>query len=46
LMEYHTQMLVMGRYLISFARANELFLMDQKKANKVRAKAQCLNLNR
>jgi LmbE family N-acetylglucosaminyl deacetylase len=46
LMEYHTQMLVMGRYLMSFARANELFLTDPKKANKVRAKAQCLNLNR
>ncbi len=30
LMEYNTQMLVMGRYLMSFARANELFLIDQK----------------
>jgi LmbE family N-acetylglucosaminyl deacetylase len=46
LMEYHTQMLVMGRYLMSFARANELFLMDPKNANKERAKTQCLNLNR
>ena len=46
LMEYHTQMLVMGRYLMSFARANELFLMDQKIANKERAKTRCLNLDR
>lgn len=46
LMEYHTQLLVMERYLMSFARANELFLMNQKKSNKERAKAQCLNLNK
>jgi LmbE family N-acetylglucosaminyl deacetylase len=46
LMEYHTQMLVMGRDLMSFARANELFLMDQKKANKEGTKTQCLNLNK
>lgn len=46
LMEYHTQMLVMGRYLMSFARANELFLMNQKKANKELAKTRCLNLNK
>jgi LmbE family N-acetylglucosaminyl deacetylase len=46
LMEYHTQMLVMGRYLMSFARANELFLMDQKKANQEQAKTRCLNLNK
>jgi LmbE family N-acetylglucosaminyl deacetylase len=44
LMEYHTQMLVMGRYLMSFARANELFLMDQKEAKEEPAKTQCLNL--
>ena len=44
LMEYHTQMLVMGRYLMSFARANELFLIDQKKAQEEPAKTQCLGL--
>lgn len=32
LLLYHSQMLVMGRYLLSFARANELFLPDQKRA--------------
>jgi LmbE family N-acetylglucosaminyl deacetylase len=30
LLHYHTQMLVMGRYLMSFARANELFLIDHQ----------------
>jgi LmbE family N-acetylglucosaminyl deacetylase len=44
LMEYHTQMLVMGRYLMSFARANELFLIDQENANEGPAKTQCLGL--
>jgi LmbE family N-acetylglucosaminyl deacetylase len=43
LMEYQTQMLVMGRYLVSFARANELFLRDQENA-KEPAKRQCLGL--
>ncbi len=28
LLEYHSQMLVMGRYLLSFARSNELFLRE------------------
>ena len=28
LLEYQTQMLVMGRYLLSFARSNELFRLD------------------
>jgi hypothetical protein len=28
LLEYQTQMLVMGRYLLSFARSNELFLLE------------------
>jgi LmbE family N-acetylglucosaminyl deacetylase len=27
--KHHTQMLVMGRYLLSFARANELFILEQ-----------------
>jgi hypothetical protein len=43
-MEYQTQMLVMGRYLMSFARANELFLIDQENANEGPAKTQCLGL--
>jgi LmbE family N-acetylglucosaminyl deacetylase len=30
LLQYHTQMLVMGRYLMSFARANELFFMEHQ----------------
>jgi len=30
LLLYHSQMLIMGRYLLSFARGNELFLPDQK----------------
>jgi len=34
-------MLVMGRYLMSFARANELFLTDQQD-NEGPAKMQCL----
>ncbi len=28
ILAYHSQMLVMGRYLLSFARANELFLLE------------------
>ncbi len=28
ILEYHTQMLVMGRYLLSFARSNELFIVE------------------
>ena len=32
LLLYHSQMLIMGRYLLSFARANELFLPDQQRA--------------
>jgi LmbE family N-acetylglucosaminyl deacetylase len=42
LSEYQTQMLVMGRFLMSFARANELFLVDQGNAKAAPAKAQCL----
>jgi LmbE family N-acetylglucosaminyl deacetylase len=29
LLEYQTQMIVMGRYMLSFARANELFRLDK-----------------
>jgi len=42
LMEYESQMLVMGRYLMSFARANELFLTDQQEDKEGPAKRQCL----
>ncbi len=28
ILEYHTQMLVMGRFLMSFARSNELYMQD------------------
>jgi LmbE family N-acetylglucosaminyl deacetylase len=28
ILEYNTQMLVMGRYLLSFARSNELFIVE------------------
>ena len=28
LLEYHTQMIVMARYLLSFARSNELFIVE------------------
>jgi LmbE family N-acetylglucosaminyl deacetylase len=34
LLQYHTQMLVMGRYLLSFARANELFSFDRPRTEK------------
>jgi LmbE family N-acetylglucosaminyl deacetylase len=44
LMQYNTQMLVMGRYLMSFARANELFLIDSENAPLGPAKLQCLGL--
>jgi hypothetical protein len=44
LMEYQSQMLVMGRYLMSFARANELFQTDQQKGNEGPAKMECLGL--
>jgi LmbE family N-acetylglucosaminyl deacetylase len=44
LMEYQTQMLVMGRYLMSFARANELFLIDQNENHEEPTKTQCLGL--
>jgi hypothetical protein len=43
LMEYQSQMLVMGRYLMSFARANELFLTDQQEGKEGTAKMQCLS---
>lgn len=45
LMEYQTQMLVMGRYLMSFARANELFLAHRGRLEEGSAKRQCLGLS-
>lgn len=34
LLHYRSQMLVMGRYMLSFARTNELFLLDRSKERK------------
>jgi LmbE family N-acetylglucosaminyl deacetylase len=34
LLQYHTQMLIMGRYLLSFARGNELFSFDRPRTEK------------
>jgi LmbE family N-acetylglucosaminyl deacetylase len=31
ILEYHSQMLVMGRFLMSFARSNELFMIDRNR---------------
>lgn len=36
LLQYHSQMLVMGRYLMSFARGNELFSLDQQRTEQER----------
>jgi len=41
LLQYHSQMLVMGRYLLSFARSNELFLLEHGKAGPERANIRC-----
>jgi LmbE family N-acetylglucosaminyl deacetylase len=41
ILRYHTQMLVMGRYLMSFARANELFMMERGDLIKERGKISC-----
>jgi LmbE family N-acetylglucosaminyl deacetylase len=34
LLQYHTQMLIMGRYLLSFARGNELFSFDRPRSER------------
>src|SRR5215510_8642986 len=34
LLQYHTQMLIMARYLLSFARSNELFSFDRPRTEK------------
>jgi len=36
--KHHTQMLVMGRYLLGFARANELFILEQQRQGLTKAK--------
>ena len=34
LLQYPTQMLIMGRYILSFARGNELFAFDRPRTAK------------
>ncbi len=41
LLQYHSQMLVMGRYLLSFARSNELFLWNRKQGKAERENVRC-----
>ncbi len=41
ILEYHTQMLVMGRFLLSFARTNELFIIDHSGTANGTDKAPC-----
>jgi LmbE family N-acetylglucosaminyl deacetylase len=41
LLHYQSQMLTMGRYLLSFARANELFLLDPQRTTEADEKARC-----
>ena len=41
LLQYHTQMLVMGRYLMSFARVNELFVLEDQGLSKEMEKIPC-----
>ncbi len=41
LLRYHSQMLAMGRYLLSFARANELFSWDRIRTDDEQAKKRC-----
>jgi hypothetical protein len=41
ILHYHTRMLVMGRYLLSFARANELFLIDYREWTQKMEKTPC-----
>jgi LmbE family N-acetylglucosaminyl deacetylase len=41
LLTYHTQMLVMGRYLMSFARANELFILEHQGLERKMGKMPC-----
>jgi LmbE family N-acetylglucosaminyl deacetylase len=41
LLQYHSQMLAMGRYLLSFARANELFAWDSEGREVEKDKGRC-----
>jgi LmbE family N-acetylglucosaminyl deacetylase len=41
LLQYHSQMLAMGRYLLSFARGNELFVLDRPTTEEVQEQEQC-----
>ncbi len=41
ILQYHTQMLVMGRLLLSFARTNELYVIDRRPAPKGMDKEPC-----
>lgn len=41
LLHYHSQMLAMGRYLLSFSRANELFVLDPKSRAEPDEKERC-----
>lgn len=38
---YHSQMLVMGRFLTSFARSNELFTLESGRSDEKRKEAEC-----
>jgi len=41
ILQYHSQMLIIGRYLLSFARANELFILEEKWMEKDMEKKPC-----
>ncbi|MCS6925086.1 MAG: hypothetical protein NZ578_04200, partial [Candidatus Binatia bacterium] len=41
LLQYHTQLLVMDRYLLSFARAEELFFLPSPIEEKMAATQRC-----
>lgn len=41
LLQYHSQLLAMGRYLLSFARGNELFLLDHPTTEEAQEQERC-----
>jgi LmbE family N-acetylglucosaminyl deacetylase len=41
ILAYRTQMLVMGRFLLSFARANELFILEPQKLGEEKERMPC-----
>ncbi len=43
LLVYHSQLLIMSHYLMSFARGNELFLLDPKWTEKELESTRCWN---